>query len=68
VEAVTDGKTAFDAILKGTTSVDFKALAKLELDISDLTRVRLHYNEKRIEPLGSVSRGRRLVFIHEDLD
>ena len=68
VKAITDGDTSFDAILKGTTSVDFKARAKLELDISDLTRVRLHYNEKRIEPLGSVSRGRRLVFIHDDLD
>jgi transcriptional regulator with XRE-family HTH domain len=68
VEAITDGKSAFDAILKGTTSIKFQAQAKLELDISDLTRVRLHYNEKRIEPLGSVSRGRRLVFIHENLD
>lgn len=68
VEVIADGASAFDATLKGTTSINFKAQAKLELDIADLTRVRLHYNEKRIEPLGRVSRGRRLVFIHEDLD
>jgi len=65
MEVTIDGKVAYSDTLKGTKGVQFEAANRLELDISDLTRVRLHYNDKRIEPLGSLSRGRRLVFIHE---
>jgi len=63
-----DGKEAFSNKIQGSTSVSFKALEVLEVDISDLGRVRLTYNEKRIEPLGSLSRERRLVFMHEPRD
>ena len=65
MEVTIDGQISFDDTLRGTNGMEFQATNRLELDISDLTRVRLHYNDKRIEPLGSLSRGRRLVFIHE---
>ena len=65
MEVTIDGKVAYNDRLRGTKGIEFEATNRLELDISDLTRVRLHYNDKRIEPLGSLSRGRRLVFIHE---
>jgi transcriptional regulator with XRE-family HTH domain len=65
---ITDGKLAYDKRLQGGSTLDFKAISKLELEISDLTRVRVHYNDKRIEPLGRQTRGRRLVFMHEALD
>ena len=68
MEVITDGKLAYDKKLPGGSTLDFKAISRLELDISDLTRVRVTYNDKRIEPLGSVSRGRRLVFMHEALE
>ena len=68
MEVTIDGKVAYNDRLRGTKGAEFEATNRLELDISDLTRVRLHYNDKRIEPLGSLSRGRRLVFIHETRD
>ena len=68
MEVTIDGKVAYNDTLKGTKGIKFEAADQLELDISDLTRVRLHYNDKRIEPLGSLSRGRRLVFTHEARD
>ena len=68
MEVTIDGKVAYNDRLRGTKGIEFEAANRLELDISDLTRVRLHYNDKRIEPLGSLSRGRRLVFIHETRD
>lgn len=64
----TDGTLAYDKTLRGGSTLDFKAVSRMELEIADLTRVRLRYNDKRIEPLGSLSRGRRLVFMHEALD
>ena len=64
----TDGTLAYDKTLRGGSTLDFKAVSRMDLEIADLTRVRLHYNDKRIEPLGSLSRGRRLVFMHEALD
>ena len=64
----TDGRLAYDKKMRGGSTLDFKAISRLELEIADLTRVRIHYNDKRIEPLGSVSRGRRLVFMHEALN
>mgnify|MGYP001412912862 CR=1 FL=1 len=64
----TDGKHAFSDNIRGSTSISFKANDTLEVDISDLGRVRLTYNDKRIEPLGSLSRERRLVFMHEPRD
>ena len=63
-----DGKEAFSNTIKGSTSLSFNATNTLEVDISDLGRVRLTYNDKRIEPLGSLSRERRLVFMHEPRD
>jgi cytoskeletal protein RodZ len=35
---------------------------RVEVDAQDLTRVVLTYNGERVEPLGNISRGRRLVF------
>ena len=63
-----DGKPTFARVLRGGTSTSFMALDRLELDISDLGRVRLTYNDERVEPLGSLSRERRLVFLHESRD
>ena len=60
-----DGKTTFDQTLRGGSSAKFDAANTLAVDISELGQVRLTYNDKRIEPLGSLSRERRLVFLHE---
>ena len=68
VEVTIDGQTSYSDTLRGTNGMEFQATNRLELDIADLTRVRLQYNGKRIEPLGSLSHGRRLVFIHETRD
>ena len=68
IAVIEDGKPAFSETLRGTKSVSFNAVERLELDISDLERVRLTYNGKRVEPLGSLSRERRLVFMHETQD
>jgi cytoskeletal protein RodZ len=35
---------------------------RVEVDAQDLTRVVLTYNGERVEPLGNIARGRRLVF------
>ena len=35
---------------------------RVEVDAQDLTRVVLTYNGERVEPLGNISAGRRLVF------
>ena len=35
---------------------------RVEVDAQDLTRVVVTYNGERVEPLGNISRGRRLVF------
>ena len=37
-------------------------IERVEVDAQDLTRVVLTYNGERVEPLGNISRGRRLVF------
>lgn len=68
IAVIEDGKPAFSETLRGTKSASFNAVERLELDISDLERVRLTYNGKRVEPLGSLSRERRLVFMHETQD
>ena len=68
LDVTADGQPVYAKRLGGTQSVSFKAADTLEMDISDLGRVRLTYNDKRIEPLGSLSRERRLVFMHEPRD
>lgn len=68
LDVTADGQPVYAKRLGGTQSVSFKAADTLEIDISDLGRVRLTYNDKRIEPLGSLSRERRLVFMHEPRD
>ncbi len=54
--------------LRGTRSLSVDARHRLGIDISDLGRVSLTYNKEHIEPLGSVNRKRRLVFMHEVRD
>ncbi|MAY81523.1 MAG: hypothetical protein CL930_12150 [Deltaproteobacteria bacterium] len=68
VKAVTDGNIVFDSTLAGSTTKEFNAVRKLEIEVSDLTRVLMHYNDERLEPLGNLSRGRRLVFLHEAVE
>ena len=68
ISVKSDGSNAFSNTIRGSTSQSFNARDTLEVDISDLGRVRLTYNDKRIEPLGSLSRERRLVFMHEPRD
>ena len=68
LEVSVDGQSVYDQRLGGTKTVSFKAKEKLIVDISDLGRVRLTYNSKRIEPLGNLSLERRLVFMHEPRD
>ena len=65
VKVVTDGNDAFSGTINGTQTMKFEAANELEVEIGDLTRALVHYNGERIEPLGNLSRGRKLVFVHD---
>ncbi len=64
----TDGEVAFSGVLAGTETREFQANQELAMDISDLRWVTIHYNGERIEPLGNLSKQRRIVFIHDRVE
>jgi transcriptional regulator with XRE-family HTH domain len=60
-----DGFDSFDGVLPAKEILDLDSRQRIEVWVSDLTTVRITYNGDRIEPLGNLSHGRRLVFIQE---
>jgi len=64
----TDGEVAFSGVLPGTETREFQGNQQIAMDISDLRWVTIHYNGERIEPLGNLSKQRRIVFIHDRVE
>lgn len=60
-----DGQTLFSGLLQPGKSQTYEGHARLEVETADLTVVTVRHNGERIEPLGNLSKGRRLVFIQE---
>lgn len=60
-----DGEEAWAGILRPGEPLELPTGARTVLEVSDLTRVEVLYNGRRVEPLGNVSSGRRLVFIDD---
>lgn len=60
-----DGFDSFDGVLPAKEILDLDSRQKIEVWVSDLTTIRITYNGERIEPLGNLSHGRRLVFIQD---
>jgi DNA-binding XRE family transcriptional regulator len=63
VNVITDEGTIREGVLRGGKSISVKTDGPISIEISDLTRVRLRYNDSRLEPLHNLSKGRRLVFL-----
>jgi transcriptional regulator with XRE-family HTH domain len=66
ITATVDGEQVFSGILKGRESMDFEAQERIAVDIKDLEKVLITYNDEALEPLHNLTRGRRLVFIRDD--
>jgi cytoskeletal protein RodZ len=58
---VDDSERETVALAPNETRV-LRGAERVEVDAQDLTRVVVTYNGERVEPLGNISRGRRLVF------
>lgn len=65
ITVVADGETLFSGVLNPGQTRAFEGRERLELDTSELTVLTVRHNGERIEPLGNLSYGRRLVFIQE---
>ncbi len=63
VSVTTDEGTIRRGILPGGEAVTIESDGPITVEISDLTRVTVRYNESRLEPLHNLSKGRRLVFL-----
>lgn len=60
-----DGQTLFTGTLEPGAARTFEGRERISVDASDLTRLAVRHEGLRIEPLGNLSYGRRLVFIQE---
>ena len=63
-----DGEEIFDGVICSdcdSDRVEASANKELAVELSDLTRARVIYNGRRVEPLGNLSAPRRLVFIDD---
>lgn len=60
-----DDQVIFSGVLDAGQTRAFEGRGRLEVDTSDLTVLSVRHNGERIEPLGNLSYGRRLVFIQE---
>lgn len=60
-----DGIDSFQGVLDANNLIDLEGREEIEVWAADLTSIIITYNGDRIEPLGNLSRGRRLVFIQE---
>ena len=68
VRLVADGQQLFEGILCSECDndrIEATATRELAVELSDLTRARVIYNGRRVEPLGNLSAPRRLVFIDD---
>ncbi len=63
-----DGEQLFEGVICSdceTDRVEASADHQLAVELSDLTRARVIYNGRRVEPLGNLSAPRRLVFVDD---
>ena len=68
VSVETDEGSVRRGIVPGGDSFSVATDGPISLEISDLTRVVVRYNGKRIEPLHNLSKGRKLVFLPEETE
>ncbi len=66
MRAVADGEVIHDGVLLPRKSVAVEARRELSVELPDLTRVKIRYNDQALRPLGNLSAGRRLVFIDDE--
>ena len=59
----TDSSFHHNGLLEAGQSVSVESALPVTVEIADLTQVSLHHNGDRIEPLHTLSGGRRLVFL-----
>ena len=59
----TDSSFHHNGLLQAGQSVSVESALPVTVEVSDLTQVKLHHNGDRIEPLHTLSGGRRLVFL-----
>jgi len=60
-----DEHDSYRGFLAAEDHIDLQGNEIIELYASDLTNISIHYNGDRIEPLGNLTLGRRLVFIQD---
>lgn len=60
-----DGIESFKGVLGANKVIDLAGRDRIEVWAADLNTILITYNGERIEPLGTLSQGRRLVFIQE---
>ncbi len=60
-----DGEVVFSGTLQGGQDLSWPAGRLAAVDLDDLTRAEVHYDGERVEPLGSLSRPRRLEFVDD---
>lgn len=61
----TDDSFHHNGTLRAGTSVEVESKVAVSVEVADLTRVVIHHNGDRIEPLHNLSASRRLVFLPE---
>lgn len=60
-----DGEVAYDSLLPAPMAVQFTGGREMAVRVPDLTRVRIEYDGKEVEPLGNLTSPRRLVFLDD---
>jgi cytoskeletal protein RodZ len=60
-----DSQDSYQGILPAGEIIDLEGRELIEVFASDLTTIRITYNGERIEPLGNLSKPRRLVFVQD---
>ncbi len=60
-----DGKEFFSGRLGAGESLETEPGHEVAVDLPDLTRAVVIYNGSRVEPLGKLTAGRRLVFVDD---
>ncbi len=63
VQVETDNSTHHNGTLSAGGTVDVESALPIVVEVEDLTRVVIHHNGDRIEPLHNLSAPRRLVFV-----
>ena len=60
-----DHKDSYSGRLPAGEIIDLEGAQRIEVFAADLTTIRITYNGERIEPLGNLSKPRRLVFVQD---